>query len=168
MRPGDEVLVLPSGLTSRIARIDTFDGPVAEARPPMAVVVVLEDDLDLSRGDMICRPNNHPNPSQDIDAMLAWMDSTAPLARRRMYALKHGTRTVRAMVTDVRYRLDVHSLHRDVDAAELSLNEIGRVTIRATAPLFADDYRRNRSTGSFILIDESSNQTVGAGMIRTG
>jgi bifunctional enzyme CysN/CysC len=167
MRPGDEVLVLPSGLTSRIARIDTFDGPVDEARPPMAVTVVLEDDLDLSRGDMICRPNNHPTPSQDIDAMLAWMDSAAPLGRRRMYALKHGTRTVRAMVTDVRYRLDVHSLHRHTDVSELSLNEIGRVTIRATAPIFADDYRRNRATGSFILIDELSNQTVAGGMIRT-
>ncbi len=167
LRPGDEVLVLPSGLASRIARLDTADGPVDEARPGMAVTVVLTDDLDISRGDLICRPHNHPQPSQDLDAMIAWMDSAAPLATRRIYSLKHTTRTVRAMVTDMRYRLDVHSLHRDVDASELVMNEIGRVTLRATAPIFADDYRRNRATGSFVLIDEATHQTVAAGMLRT-
>jgi bifunctional enzyme CysN/CysC len=167
MRPGDDVLVLPSGLTARIARIDTPDGPVDEARPGMAVTIVLTDDLDISRGDMLCRPHNHPTPSQDLDAMVAWMDSTAPLALRQIYTLKHTTRTVRAMVTDLRYRLDVHMLHRDTAATELGLNEIGRVTLRATAPVFADDYRRNRATGSFVLIDESTNQTVAAGMLRT-
>jgi len=166
LRPGDDVLVLPSGLTTTIERIDTADGPVDEARPPMAVTLVLADDVDISRGDMICRPNNHPEPSQDIEAMLAWMDTPTPLAMRQIYALKHGTRSVRAMVTDLRYRLDVSTLHRDADATELRLNEIGRVTLRATAPLFADDYRRNRNTGSFVLIDESTNQTVAAGMIR--
>ncbi len=167
LRPGDEVLVLPSGLTSRIERIDTADGPVEEARPAMAVTVLLADDLDISRGDMICRPHNQPTPSQDLDAMVAWMDSDCPLALRRVYTLKHTTRSVRAMVTDLRYRLDVHSLHRDTEATELSLNEIGRVTLRATAPLFADDYRRNRVTGSFVLIDEATNQTAAAGMLRT-
>ncbi|MBA3286629.1 MAG: 50S ribosome-binding GTPase [Acidimicrobiia bacterium] len=167
MRAGDDVLVLPSGLTSRIARIDTADGSVDEARPPMAVTVVLEDNIDISRGDMICRPHNHPEPSQDLDAMIAWMDSTAPLQMRRIYTLKHTTRNVRAMVTDLRYRLDVSTLHRDADATELVLNEIGRVTLRATAPLFADDYRRNRVTGSFVLIDESTNLTVAGGMLRT-
>ena len=99
--------------------------------------------------------------------MVAWMDSDSPLALRRVYTLKHTTRTVRAMVTDLRYRLDVHSLHRDTDATELALNEIGRVSLRATAPLFADDYRRNRVTGSFVLIDEATNQTAAAGMLRT-
>jgi sulfate adenylyltransferase subunit 1 len=168
IRPGDDVLVLPSGLTSQIERIDTADGPVDEARPGMAVTIVLADDLDISRGDMISRPHNHPTPSQDLDAMVAWMDSTAPLALRQIYTLKHTTRTVRAMITELRYRLDVHMLHRDVEATELKLNEIGRVTLRATAPLFADDYRRNRATGSFVLIDESTNQTVAAGMLRTG
>jgi sulfate adenylyltransferase subunit 1 len=168
MRPGDDVLVQPSGLTSRIERIDTADGPVDEARPGMAVTIVLADDLDISRGDMISRPHNHPSPSQDLDAMVAWMDSTAPLALRQIYTLKHTTRTVRAMITELRYRLDVHMLHRDTEATELGLNEIGRVTLRATAPLFADDYRRNRTTGSFVLIDESTNQTVAAGMLRTG
>ena len=116
LRPGDEVLVLPSGLTSRIERIDTADGPVDEARPDMAVTVLLADDLDVSRGDMICRPHNQPTPSQDLDAMVAWMDSDGPLALRHVYTLKHTTRTVRAMVTDVRYRLDVHTLHRDTEA----------------------------------------------------
>ena len=133
----------------------------------MAVTVLLADDLDISRGDMICRPHNQPTPSQDLDAMVAWMDSDSPLALRRVYALKHTTRTVRAMVTDLRYRLDVHSLHRDTEATELTLNEIGRVSLRATAPLFADDYRRNRVTGSFVLIDEATNQTAAAGMLRT-
>ena len=167
LRPGDEVMVLPSGLTTRIERIDTADGPVTEARPSMAVTLLLTDDLDISRGDMICRPHNHPTPSQDLDAMVAWMDSDHPLALRKVYTLKHTTRAVRAMVTDLRYRLDVHSLHRDETASHLELNEIGRITLRSTSPLFADDYRHNRVTGSFVLIDEGSNQTAAAGMLRT-
>jgi bifunctional enzyme CysN/CysC len=133
----------------------------------MAVTLLLDDDLDVSRGDMICRPHNQPEPMQDIEAMLAWMDTPTPLALRRVYGLKHGTRNVRAMVTDLRYRLDVSTLHRHEDAGELKLNEVGRVTLRATSPIFADDYRRNRATGSFVLIDEATNQTVAAGMIRT-
>jgi bifunctional enzyme CysN/CysC len=167
LRPGDEVAVLPSGMTSRIERIDTADGPVAEARPGMAVTLLLTDDLDVSRGDMICRPHNQPTPTQDLDAMVAWMDSDHPLALRKVYTLKHTTRSVRAMVTDLRYRLDVSSLHREEGVTQLALNEIGRVTLRATAPLFADDYRRNRITGSFVLIDEATNQTAAAGMLRT-
>jgi sulfate adenylyltransferase large subunit len=167
LRPGDEVAVLPSGMTSRIERIDTADGPVAEARPGMAVTLLLTDDLDVSRGDMICRPHNRPTPTQDLDAMVAWMDSDHPLALRKVYTLKHTTRSVRAMVTDLRYRLDVSSLRREEGVTQLALNEIGRVTLRATAPLFADDYRRNRITGSFVLIDEGTNQTAAAGMLRT-
>ena len=167
LRPGDEVMVLPSGLTSRIERIDTADGPVAEALPTMAVTLLLTDDLDISRGDMICRPHNQPTPSQDLDAMVAWMDSEHPLALRKIYTLKHTTRSVRAMVTDLRYRLDVSTLHREEGVGQLALNEIGRVTLRATSPLFADDYRRNRITGSFVLIDEATNQTAAAGMLRT-
>ncbi len=168
MRVGDDVLVLPSGLTSTIAKIDTADGPIEEARQGMAVTVVLADDLDVSRGDMICRPHNSPQPSQDLDAMIAWMDDTAPLRPRHIYVLKHTTRTVRAMVTELRYRLDVHSLHRDTEATSLGLNEIGRISLRSTSPVFADDYRRNRVTGSFVLIDEATNQTVAGGMLRTG
>jgi bifunctional enzyme CysN/CysC len=166
IKPGDEVVVLPSGFTSTIASLDTPDGPVDEALPGMAITVRLTDQLDISRGDMICRPHNQPKPTQDLEAMLCWMDSTAPLQPRKVYALKHTTRSVRAMVTDLRYRLDITTMHRDLDATELSLNEIGRAVLRTTEPIFADDYRRNRVTGSFVLIDEDTNQTVAGGMIR--
>ncbi|MEJ7719504.1 MAG: GTP-binding protein [Ilumatobacteraceae bacterium] len=168
LRPGDEVMVLPSGLTTTIASIDSPDGPLDEARPPQSVTVTLSDDLDISRGDMICRPNNQPMVTQDIEAMIAWMDSTAVLNPRTIFTLKHTTRSVRAMVTELRYRLDINSMHRDTEATSLALNEVGRVTLRTMQPLFADDYRRNRATGSFILIDESTNLTVAGGMIRTG
>ena len=166
MKPGDEVVVLPSGFTSTIASLDTPDGPIDEATPGMAITVRLADDIDISRGDMICRPHNQPNPSQNLEAMLCWMDSTAPLQPRKVYTLKHTTRSVRAMITDLRYRLDITTMHRDLDATELSLNEIGRAVVRTTEPIFADDYRRNRVTGSFVLIDEDTNQTVAGGMIR--
>lgn len=166
MKPGDDVVVLPSGFTSTVAAIDTPDGPVDEAMPGMAVTVRLADDIDISRGDMICRPNNRPRPTQDLEAMLCWMDSTAPLQPRKVYALKHTTRNVRAMVTDLRYRLDISTMHRDLDATSLELNEIGRAVLRTTEPIFADDYRRNRVTGSFVLIDEDTHQTVAGGMLR--
>jgi bifunctional enzyme CysN/CysC len=166
MKPGDDVVVLPSGFTSTVAAIDTPDGPIEEAMPGMAVTVRLADDIDISRGDMICRPNNRPRPTQDLEAMLCWMDSTAPLQPRKVYALKHTTRNVRAMVTDLRYRLDISTMHRDLDATSLELNEIGRAVLRTTEPIFADDYRRNRVTGSFVLIDEDTHQTVAGGMIR--
>ncbi|SNT19665.1 bifunctional enzyme CysN/CysC [Asanoa hainanensis] len=165
LKPGDEVMVLPSGLTSRIAAIDTADGPVAEAFPPMSVTVRLEDEIDISRGDLICRPNNAPAVAQDIEAMVCWLDESRPLRVGGKYSLKHTTRSVRAVVRDLHYRLDVNSLHRDEEAGELKLNEIGRLKLRTTAPLLADEYRRNRTTGGFILIDESSNRTVAAGMI---
>jgi bifunctional enzyme CysN/CysC len=163
-KPGDEVVVLPSGFTSRIASVDTADGPVDEAYPPMSVTLRLEDDLDVSRGDMICRPNNVPETTQDIDAMVSWM-SEVPLRPGQKLAVKHTTRSARVLVRDLQYRLDVNTLHRVEDAAELRLNEIGRVRLRATQPLLCDPYRRNRATGGFVLVDESSNQTVGAGMI---
>jgi bifunctional enzyme CysN/CysC len=166
MKPGDDVVVLPSGFTSTVAAIDTPDGQIEEAMPGMAVTVRLADDIDISRGDMICRPNNRPRPTQDLEAMLCWMDSTAPLQPRKVYALKHTTRNVRAMVTDLRYRLDISTMHRDLDATSLELNEIGRAVLRTTEPIFADDYRRNRVTGSFVLIDEDTHQTVAGGMIR--
>jgi sulfate adenylyltransferase large subunit len=164
MKPGDEVLVLPSGFTSTIEAIDSFTNEVAEAYPPMSVTVRLSDDLDVSRGDMICRPNNAPTPTQDIDAMVCWM-SSGPLRARQKLAIKHTTRSARALVKDVQYRLDVNSLHRDLHAGELRLNEIGRIQLRTTLPLFVDPYERNRTTGSFILIDEATGATVGAGMI---
>jgi bifunctional enzyme CysN/CysC len=165
LKPGDDVMVLPSGMTSKIAAIDTADGPVEQAFPPMSVTVRLTDEIDISRGDMICRPHNAPAVAQDVEAMICWMDETAPLRVGAKYTIKHTTRTARAVVRGLQYRLDVNTLHRDEDAPQLGLNEIGRVKLRTTVPLLADEYRRNRTTGGFILIDETSNRTVGAGMI---
>ena len=164
LKPGDEVVALPSGFATTIEAVETADGPVAEAFSPMSVTVRLADDLDVSRGDMLCRPANRPIVGQDIEAMVCWLTDT-PLRARGRYAIKHTTREARALVTDLQYRLDVNTLHRDESADTLSLNEIGRVTLRTTAPLFYDEYRRNRSTGSFILVDEATNATVAGGMI---
>jgi bifunctional enzyme CysN/CysC len=164
-KPGDEVMVLPSGFTSRIKGIDTFDGPVEEAFAPMSVTLLLEDEIDISRGDMICRPQNQPTSSQDVEAMVCWLSDATSLSPRTKLAIKHTTRTARALVKDVQYRLDINTLHRDEAADTLLLNEIGRVSLRTTQPLFFDEYRRSRETGSFILIDEATNSTVGAGMI---
>ena len=168
LKPGDEVMHLPSGLTTRIKRIDTAQGPLPEVFPPMSVTLVLEDDLDISRGDMICRPHNQPSVSQDIEAMVCWMSDTRTLARRDRLVVKHTTRTVKAIVRDLHYRLDVNTLHRDETADKLGLNEIGRVSLRLTQPLFCDSYTRNRQTGGLILIDEATNATVGAAMITEG
>ncbi|REK18401.1 MAG: sulfate adenylyltransferase subunit CysN [Actinobacteria bacterium] len=165
MKPGDEVMVLPSGFTTRIARIDTFDGPVEQATPPMSVVLKLEDDLDISRGDMICRPHNQPDSTQDLDAMICWMSESSGMEVGSKYAIKHTTKWGRVMVKDLQYRLDVNTLHRDESSTRLDLNEIGRVRMRATTPFFVDEYRRNRQTGSFILVDEATNSTVAAGMV---
>jgi sulfate adenylyltransferase large subunit len=167
LKPGDDVLVLPSGMTSKIAGIDLFDEEIDEAFPPMSVTVRLEDDVDVSRGDMICRPQNAPRPSQDIDAMVCWMTND-PLRVRQKLAIKHTTRSGRALVKDIQYRLDVNTLHRDQDEKELGLNEIGRVQLRTTTPILCDPYSKNRTTGSFILIDEATGVTVGAGMINSG
>lgn len=165
LKPGDEVMHLPSGLTTRIKRIDTAGGPIDEAYPPMSVTLLLEDDIDISRGDMICRPHNKPQVTQDVDAMICWMSDEWTLTPRSKLVIKHTTRTARVMVRDLHYRLDVNTLHRHEDAERLELNEIGRVTLRVTQPLFADAYGRNRDTGGFILIDEATNATVAAGMI---
>jgi bifunctional enzyme CysN/CysC len=167
LRPGDEVMHLPSGLTTHIRRIDTADGPVEQAYPPMSVALILDDDIDISRGDMICRPNNQPHVTQDIDAVVCWMAEAPELSAGSTVLVKHTTRTVRAVVKDLHYRLDVNSLHRDESASRLGLNEIGRVGLRTTSPLFVDDYGRNRRTGGFILIDEASNRTAGAGVVTT-
>ncbi len=165
LKPGDDVIVLPSGFTSTIASIDTADGPVDEAFPPMSVSVRLADEIDISRGDMICRPTNQPDIGQDIDAMVCWMSEASSLTSGAKVAIKHTTRSARALVKEFHYRLDVNTLHRENEITSLGLNEIGRVSLRTTVPLFFDDYRRNRETGSFILIDEATNATVGAGMI---
>ena len=163
-RKGDEVIVLPSGRTSRIAGIDTYDGEIDEAYPPLSVTLRLEDDIDVSRGDMICRPANRPKEARDIDAMVCWM-SDRPLSASGRYRIKHTSRTALAKVDEVIYRIDVNSLHRNQDADGLELNEIGKLRLRLSTPLLVDEYRRNRATGSFVLIDESTNDTVGAGMV---
>lgn len=165
LKPGDEVVHLPSGLTTRISRISTAEHDVAEAFSPMSVTLQLEDDIDISRGDMISRPNNRPTATQDLDAMVCWMSESRELTPRSKLIVKHTTRTAKVLVRDLRYRLDVNTLHRDEEAASLALNEIGRVRLRVTRQLFVDEYKRNRLTGGFVLIDEHTNTTVGAGMI---
>jgi bifunctional enzyme CysN/CysC len=163
-RVGDEVVVLPSGIETRIAAIDTHDGPREEAYPPLSVTLRLEDDVDVSRGDMICRPQNRPLETRELEAMVCWM-SERPLRPSGRYRIKHTTRTALAKADSLRYRIDVNTLHRNEQADGLALNEIGRLALRLSSPLFVDEYRRNRATGSFILIDESTNDTVGAGMV---
>ncbi|MGO2110711.1 MAG: sulfate adenylyltransferase subunit CysN [Pseudoclavibacter sp.] len=165
LKPGDDVLVLPSGLTTSITAIDTADGPVEQAFPPMAVTVRLADEIDISRGDMICRPQNTATPTQNVSALVCWMDESAPLTQGKKYAIKHTTRWARAVVKDLAYEVDVNTLHRNLEATKLSLNQIGRVQLRTTQPIFVDTYQNNRETGSFILVDEATNKTVAAGMV---
>jgi bifunctional enzyme CysN/CysC len=165
LKPGDEVMHMPSGFTTRIKKIELAGKEVAEAFPPMSVTLLLDDDVDISRGDLICRPNNRPAAAQDIEGMVCWMSAERPLAPRSRLIVKHTTRTVKGIVTDLHYRIDVNTLHRDETATQLGLNEIGRVRMRLTQPVFADPYSRNRLTGGMILIDEASNTTVGTVMI---
>jgi sulfate adenylyltransferase subunit 1 (EFTu-like GTPase family) len=161
---GDEVVVLPSGRRSRIAAIDEGGAEVEEAFPPMSVALRLEDDVDVGRGDMIVRPDDAPEPAREVVADVCWM-SDAPLSEGGRYAIKHTTRSARAVVDSVQHRIDVHTLRPDCTGCDLRLNDIGRVRFRLSAPLVADPYARNRTTGSFILVDETTNETVGAGMI---
>jgi bifunctional enzyme CysN/CysC len=165
LKPGDEVLHLPSGLSTTVRGIESAGRAVPEAFPPMSVTLLLDDDVDISRGDMICRPNNRPTSAQDIEAMVCWMTADRVLGPRTRLIVKHTTRTVKAIVTDLHYRIDVNTLHRDEAAPSLGLNEIGRVRLRLTQPIFCDPYSRNRLTGALILIDESTNTTVGAATI---
>jgi bifunctional enzyme CysN/CysC len=166
IRVGDTVRVLPSGFESTVEAIETADGPLEEAFPPQAVTVRLADHLDVSRGDMFVRPHNSPEVTQDLDVQLCWMDEQSALTPGRTLALKHTTRWARVKVRDIAYRVDVNTLHRDESVSELQLNEIGRATLRSTSPLFADPYAVNRVTGAFILVDETSNRTVAAGILR--
>jgi sulfate adenylyltransferase large subunit len=163
MRPGDEVMVMPAGHHTRIAGIDTFDGEVDAAFPTMSVTLRFADQLDVSRGDMVVNSDDPPVPARELDAMLCWM-SSRPLQPGGRYALKHTTRGVRAVVEELEYQVDVNSLEHS-PAQQLELNEIGRVKLRLSAPVMVDRYRRNRIVGSFILIDEATNDTVGAGMV---
>ena len=157
------MVVLPSGRTTRISRISTLDGELDTAAPPMSVIIELADAVDVSRGDMLSRPHNQPTVTQELEAMICWMAET-PLRQGGRYYLKHTTRTVKAMVDDLRYAIDVNTLHRE-PATELGLNAIGRVRLRTAEPLMLDEYRDSRTTGGFILIDEATSDTVGAGMV---
>jgi sulfate adenylyltransferase large subunit len=164
LRPGDEVTILPSGLTTRIARIEEGGRPIEAAFAPMSVTIHLADDIDVGRGDLLCRPNNQPIVGQDLEAMVCWM-SDKPLSPRGRYALKHTTRWTRALVNELRYRLDINTGELDTSAQQLALNGLGRIMLRTTTPIIYDPYAQNRTTGSFILVDESTNATVAAGML---
>jgi bifunctional enzyme CysN/CysC len=164
LQPGDQVVVLPSGQRTRVAAIDSFDGPVERAFPPMSVTVRLEDELDVSRGDVICGAEAAPEPARELEADVCWM-AEAPLRPRGRYAIKSTTRSARALIESVEHRVEIDTLRHDPATSELGLNDIGRVRLRTSEPLVVDPYARNRSTGSFILIDEASNDTVGAGMV---
>jgi bifunctional enzyme CysN/CysC len=165
LKPGDEVLHMPSGFTTRVKGIEVAGKPVTEAFPPMSVTLLLDDDVDISRGDLICRPHNRPAAAQDVEGMVCWMTADRPLTPRSRLIIKHTTRTVKGIVTDLHYRLDVNTLHRDESATQLGLNEIGRIRLRLTQPVFADPYARNRQTGGLILIDEATNATIGTVVI---
>lgn len=164
-KPGDNVTVLPSGFTTTIKSIEAPQGEITEAFPPMSVVMQLKDDLDISRGDMLVRQHNTPFIGQTLDFMICWMN-IKPLTSGTRYIIRHTTRETKGIVKEIQYKIDINTLHRIPDAAQLGLNDIGRITMRTAQPLFYDSYQHNRATGSIILIDETTNETVGAGMIR--
>ncbi len=163
-KKGDAVTVLPSGFTSKIKSIDLFGADIKEAFSPMSVTMTLEDEIDISRGDMIVRENNQPQNSQDIEMMICWFNAK-PLKLNGKYMIKHTSRDARCVVKEISYKMDINTLHRMEEDKEIRMNDIGRIKIRTTVPLFFDPYRTNRYTGSVILIDEGTNETVGAGMI---
>jgi sulfate adenylyltransferase subunit 1 len=163
-KPGDEITVLPSGFISKIKSIETFNGPLSEAFAPMSVVIQLTEDVDVSRGDMLVRSNNQPDLNQDIEIMMCWLDTKAPHPKSK-YIIKHTTSEAKAIIKKIRYKLDVNTLHRNVENLNIGMNDVARVQLRTTKPLLTDAYRKNRTTGSIILIDESTHETVAAGMI---
>ncbi|MDQ1445091.1 MAG: bifunctional enzyme CysN/CysC [Acidimicrobiaceae bacterium] len=163
LHPGDEVVALPGGQRSQILSIDTFEGPVTQAFAPMSITVRLTDEIDISRGDMLCLVGDEPTVSQEVDAVVCWF-ADRPMAVGAKYGIKHTTRAVRGVIRSLEHRLDINT-HEEVAADSLAMNEIGRVVIKTTSPLLFDPYRRNRATGSFILIDEATDATAGAGMI---
>lgn len=163
-KPGDQVMILPSGFTSKIKSIDTMDGSVAEAFAPMSVCMTLEDEIDISRGDMIVRKNNSSTVEQDLDLMVCWMNEKKMIPRGK-YSIKHTSKDARCIIKEVKYKINIKNLHRIENDKEIGLNDIARISIRTTTPLFFDEYRKNRNTGSVILIDEATNKTIAAGMI---
>lgn len=163
-RPGDEVVVLPSGFTSTIKSIHLGSETVEQAFAPMSVTLTLEDEIDISRGDIIAKPNNQPQTEQDVDLMLCWMNQKPVNLNTKLY-IRHTTKEVRGVLKEIQYKLDINSLQRVEDVAQLTMNDIARVRIRTAQPLAFDSYRKNRITGSIILVDEGTNETVAAGMI---
>ncbi|MDN3204661.1 sulfate adenylyltransferase subunit CysN [Algoriphagus sediminis] len=163
-KSGDEVEVLPSGFTTKIKSIELNGEKIEEAFSPMSVTMTLEDEIDISRGDMIVRPNNKPDATQDLEAMVCWMNQR-PLQSRTKLLIKHTTKECQAMVKDIQYKVDVNTLHRIENESEIQMNDIARISIRSAQPVFKDAYKRNRQTGSIILIDPNTYETVGAGMI---
>lgn len=163
-RPGEEVIVLPSGFTSKIKTIELGGQLLEEAFAPMSVTMTLEDEIDISRGDVIAKPNNHPHSEQDIDLMLCWMNQRPLHLNTKLY-VRHNTKEVRGVLKEIQYKLDISSLHRIEHVDQLAMNEIARVKIRTAQPLSFDSYRKNRITGSVILVDEGTNETVAAGMV---
>ena len=164
LRVGDDVTVLPSGFTSKIKSIDTFDAKLKEAYAPMSISMTLEDDIDVGRGDMVVRSNNKPNTTQDIEVMLCWLHNQ-PAKPRAKYSIRHTTNDQLAMIKEVIYKIDINSLERNKTDKSLEMNDISKVKLRTTKPLMVDSYRRNRTTGSIILVDSLTNETVAAGMI---
>jgi len=164
-KPGDEVTVLPSGFQSKVMAIHTLDGELAEAYAPMSVAVTLVDEIDISRGDMLVKPNNPPAPRQDVEAMICWFSADKTLTARGKFILRHTTKEVKAIIKDVRYKVNINTLHKIEADLEFTLNDIGRISLRTSAPIIADSYKSNRITGSFVLIDDQTNETVAAGMI---
>ncbi len=163
-KPGDEVVALPSGFTSKIKSIHNLDKEYEEAFQPMSVTMTLEDDIDISRGDMICKVDNQPKSGQDFEIMICWLNQKE-LQVGGKYTIKHTTKEARCVIKEVKYKMNINTLHRYEDDVNIGLNDIGRIVVRTTEPLFYDSYTRNRATGSVIIVDEFSNNTVGAGMI---
>src|SRR5699024_7111397 len=163
-KPGDEIIALPSGFKSKIDTVETYQNEEEEVYQPMSITMTLEDDIDISRGDMIAKPDNQPKVGQDIDMMVCWLNKE-PLNPNGKYAIKHTTKEARCIIKEVKYKVNINTLHRVEGDKEIGLNDIGRVQIRTTKPLFHDSYNKNRSTGSIIIIDEYTNETMGAGMI---
>ena len=163
-KAGDKIKILPSGIDSKIKNIDTFNGEINQAFAPMSVCITLEDDIDISRGDMLVREHNQPFIGQELDLMICWMNSKKLIVRGK-YTIKHTSQNARCIIQEIRYKIDINTLHRIEDKKEIGLNDIGRIAIKTTKPLFYDKYSRNRNTGSIIIVDEATNETVGAGMI---
>lgn len=164
IRVGDEITALPSGFTSKIKSIDTFDESLDEAYAPMSVSITLEDDIDIGRGDMIVRTKNQPETSQDIEVMLCWLHNNSAKPRAK-YTIKHTSNDQKAMIKEVVYKYDINTLDREKEDKQLNMNDIAKVKIRTTKPVMVDPYRENRTTGSLILVDDTTNETVAAGMI---